>query len=80
VIQVPTVAATCAAWSPFSVLYNRQGGHSGSLPLRRFPAGSSWIVRSSPPRRAFLKAGIVDALAKWFEFSPYQSPTATRPS
>jgi hypothetical protein len=44
-----------------------------------FPPGSSWIVRSSPPRHAFLKAGIVDALAKWFEFSPISRRTATRP-
>lgn len=73
VIQVPTVAATCAAWSPFSVLYNERGGHSGSLPLRRFPAWilvDTEVIAASPVR--FLKAGIVDALAKWFEFSPYQ--------
>lgn len=72
VIQVPTVAATCAAWSPFSVLYDSLGGHSGSLPLHRYPV---WIlvdteaIASTPVR--FLKAGIVDALAKWFEFTPY---------
>ncbi|QGY33151.1 iron-containing alcohol dehydrogenase family protein [Pantoea cypripedii] len=73
VIQVPTVAATCAAWSPFSVLYNAQGGHDGSLPLRRFPAWilvDTQVIAASPVR--FLKAGIVDALAKWFEFNPYQ--------
>ncbi|NYY80352.1 hypothetical protein DMH27_08010 [Raoultella planticola] len=36
-------------------------------------------MRSSPPRRCVLKAGIVDALAKWFEFSPYQSPDGDAP-
>lgn len=80
VIQVPTVAATCAAWSPFSVLYNHRGGHSGSLPLRRFPAWilvDSEVIAAAPVR--FLKAGIVDALAKWFEFSPYQSPDGDAP-
>ncbi|MCG8710236.1 iron-containing alcohol dehydrogenase family protein [Brenneria sp. 4F2] len=72
VIQVPTVAATCAAWSPFSVLYHAEGGHSGNLALHRYP---QWIlvdtevIASAPVR--FLKAGIVDALAKWFEFIPY---------
>lgn len=73
VIQIPTVASTCAAWSPFSVLYNDQGGHAGNLPLHRFPVWilvDTVIIASAPVR--FLKAGIVDALAKWFEFSPYQ--------
>ncbi|MBP2198969.1 iron-containing alcohol dehydrogenase family protein [Pantoea cypripedii] len=73
VIQIPTVAATCAAWSPFSVLYDQHGGHNGSLPLQRFPAWilvDTNIIAASPVR--YLKAGIVDALAKWFEFSPYQ--------
>ncbi|MEC5319856.1 iron-containing alcohol dehydrogenase family protein [Brenneria populi subsp. brevivirga] len=72
VIQLPTVAATCAAWSPFSVLYDSRGAHRGTLPLQRYPL---WIlvdtetIASAPVR--FLKAGIVDALAKWFEFTPY---------
>jgi len=73
VIQVPTIAATCAAWSPFSVLYNEQGGHDGSFPLHRYPAWilvDTEIIAAAPVR--YLKAGIVDALAKWFEFSPYQ--------
>ena len=73
VIQLPTIAATCAAWSPFSVLYNDKGGHNGSLPLRRYPAWilvDTEIIAAAPVR--YLKAGIVDALAKWFEFSPYQ--------
>lgn len=72
VIQVPTIAATCAAWSPFSVFYNLQGGHEKSFPLSRFP---EWILVDSnvlikAPVR-FLKSGITDAIAKWYEFSPY---------
>ncbi|MDX5627540.1 MULTISPECIES: iron-containing alcohol dehydrogenase family protein [unclassified Brenneria] len=73
-IQVPTVAATCAAWSPFSVLYDSQGAHSGSLPLHRYPVWilvDTEVIAATPVR--FLKAGIVDALAKWFEFTPYLS-------
>ncbi|WP_392553511.1 iron-containing alcohol dehydrogenase family protein [Orbus wheelerorum] len=72
VIQVPTIAATCAAWSPFSVFYNLQGGHDKSFALTRFP---EWILVDSnvlikAPVR-FLKSGITDAIAKWYEFSPY---------
>lgn len=72
VIQVPTIAATCAAWSPFSVLYNDMGAHVKSFPLTRYP---EWIlvdpeiIVKAPVR--FLKAGIIDAAAKWYEFSPY---------
>ncbi|RKS85976.1 glycerol dehydrogenase [Orbus hercynius] len=72
VIQVPTIAATCAAWSPFSVLYDDKGAHVKSFPLSRYP---EWIlvdpkvIVKAPVR--FLKAGIIDAAAKWYEFSPY---------
>lgn len=72
VIQVPTIAATCAAWSPFSVLYDDKGAHIKSFPLSRYP---EWIlvdpevIIKSPVR--FFKAGIIDAAAKWYEFSPY---------
>lgn len=71
-IQVPTIAATCAAWSPFSVLYNEVGAHIKSYPLTRYPEWilcDSDIIIKAPVR--FLKAGIVDAAAKWYEFSPY---------
>lgn len=71
-VQIPTIAATCAAWSPFSVLYDEKGAHVRSFPLTRYP---EWIlvdpqvIIESPVR--FFKAGIIDAAAKWFEFSPY---------
>ncbi|MEQ9945677.1 iron-containing alcohol dehydrogenase family protein [Pectobacterium aroidearum] len=72
VIAVPTIAATCAAWSPISVIYSDSGAHNGSFPLTRLPAWvlvDSEIIARSPSR--YLKAGIVDALAKWYEFQPY---------
>lgn len=72
VIQVPTIAATCAAWSPFSVMYNAQNGHEKSFQLTRYPEWilvDSNIIVKAPVR--FLKAGIADAIAKWYEFSPY---------
>ncbi|AIA70471.1 putative glycerol dehydrogenase [Pectobacterium atrosepticum SCRI1043] len=72
VIAVPTIAATCAAWSPISVIYNESGAHNGPFPLTRLPVWvlvDSEIIAHSPSR--YLKAGIVDALAKWYEFQPY---------
>jgi len=72
VITVPTVAATCAAWSPSSVLYNDRGGRVGLINSARAPVWvlvDSRVIADSPPR--FLQAGMVDAVAKWYEFSPY---------
>lgn len=73
VVTMPTIAATCAAWSPLSIIYNAQGGHQRSQPLRKMPqlvlVDSDVIARSDV---RYLRAGIVDALAKYFEFLPYQ--------
>ncbi|ACS85098.1 iron-containing alcohol dehydrogenase family protein [Musicola paradisiaca] len=72
VITVPTIAATCAAWSPISVVYSAQGAHLGAITLQRLPVWvlvDSEVIARSPVR--YLKAGIVDALAKWYEFQPY---------
>ena len=71
-ITVPTVAATCAAWSPISVLYTDAGAHLNSMQLQRTPEWvlvDSQIIAATPVR--YLKAGIVDALAKWYEFEPF---------
>lgn len=67
-----TLAATCAAWSPLAIVYDEQGGHLRSQPLSRLAdtvlVDSDVIARSDV---RYLKAGIVDALAKYYEFSPY---------
>jgi glycerol dehydrogenase len=73
VINFATIAATCAAWSPVAIIYNEQGGHVRSQPLGKMPdlvlVDSEVIARSDV---RYLKAGIVDALAKYYEFYPYQ--------
>jgi glycerol dehydrogenase len=72
-INFATLAATCAAWSPFAIVYNAQGGHHHGLLLSKQPAlvlVDSEVIARSDVR--YLKAGIVDALAKWFELDPYQ--------
>ncbi len=73
VVNMPTLAATCAAWSPVSIIYNEQGGHLRSQLLPAMPElvlVDSEIIARSDVR--YLKAGMVDALAKLFEFRPYQ--------
>lgn len=72
-IALPTLAATCAAWSPLAIVYNAAGGHLRSQALQAMPA--LILVDSEVIARAevrCLRAGIVDALAKWYEFEPYQ--------
>ncbi|ADU71876.1 iron-containing alcohol dehydrogenase family protein [Pantoea sp. At-9b] len=73
VINFATLAATCAAWSPVAIIYTPEGGHVRSQPLSKMPelvlVDSEVIARSDV---RYLKAGIVDALAKYYEFRPYQ--------
>lgn len=70
---LPTQAATCAAWSPLAIIYNATGGHVKSIALNTMPAlilVDSEVIAHSDVR--YLRAGIIDALAKWVEFEPYQ--------
>jgi len=70
---LPTQAATCAAWSPLAIIYNAAGGHVKSIALNDMPAlilVDSEVIAHSDVR--YLRAGIIDALAKWMEFEPYQ--------
>lgn len=72
-INFATQAATCAAWSPLAIIYDETGGHLRSQPLEKMPEQvlvDSEVIARSDVR--FLKAGIVDALAKYYEFRPYQ--------
>ncbi|MDF2935505.1 MAG: glycerol dehydrogenase [Paenibacillaceae bacterium] len=71
VVTVPTVPATCAAWSALSVLYDREGRHTGGLILERSPKlilADTRILAQAPPR--YLAAGIADTLVKWYETAP----------
>lgn len=72
-VTFPTIAATCAAWSPLSIIYDDAGRYQRRLLLDKLPKAvlvDSEIIAASDVR--YLKAGIVDALAKWYEFAPYQ--------
>jgi glycerol dehydrogenase len=78
IVTVPTIAATCAAWSALTVLYDEQGQSAGYRPLRRSPnlvLADPHILASAP--RRYLAAGIGDTLVKWHEFAVNLSGNAT---
>lgn len=68
VITVPTIAATCAGWATLSVLYQEDGDFDKGLTNIISPKAvivDTDIIAAAPER--YLKAGIVDTLAKWYE-------------
>ncbi|OPX43075.1 glycerol dehydrogenase [Ruminiclostridium hungatei] len=70
VIAVPTIAATCAAWAALSVMYTKEGNFDHFRANRRSPeivVADTTILAQAPVR--YLKAGIADTLAKWYETS-----------
>jgi glycerol dehydrogenase-like iron-containing ADH family enzyme len=74
VVTVPTIAATCAAWSALSVLYDENGRFTGGLSLGKSPRlvlVDTRVIASAPLR--YLRAGIADTLAKWYELAPFMT-------
>ncbi len=67
-VAIPTIAATCAAWTPLSVWYNDAGQ---ALQFEIFDDANflvlvePHIILSAPAE--YLLAGIGDTLAKWYE-------------
>lgn len=68
VVAIPTIAATCAAWTPLSVWYNDAGQ---ALHFEIFDDANflvlvePQIILDAPAE--YLLAGIGDTLAKWYE-------------
>lgn len=68
VVAIPTIAATCAAWTPLSVWYNDAGQ---ALQFEIFDDANflvlvePQIILNAPVE--YLLAGIGDTLAKWYE-------------
>ncbi|PLR96803.1 iron-containing alcohol dehydrogenase family protein [Bacillus sp. T33-2] len=68
VVLIPTLASTCAAWTPLSVIYDENGQFTH---YTIFPRSSLYVlfepraVLASPVR--YFIAGIADTLAKWYE-------------
>lgn len=71
VVTVPTVAGTCACWAARSILYTDEGDFDRILWNARNPdmvlADVDILLRA--PKR-YLAAGIMDTVAKWYEFEP----------
>lgn len=70
VITIPTVAATCAAWSTLSVLYTEDGAEDAYVFRKESPATilvDKKILLEAPER--YLFAGVADAMVKWYEIS-----------
>lgn len=65
VVTIPTIAATCAAWTPFSVMYAQNGSPLGSLHHEREIScciADTNIIANAPART--LASGIADSFAK----------------
>ena len=68
IITVPTIAATCAAVTPLTVLYNDKGEFAGNLFLQNCPVAvivDSKVILDAPV--VWLEAGMGDTLAKMYE-------------
>ncbi len=68
IVTVPTIAATCAAWSSHSAVYTEQGIAYEYYDIHKNPDllfMDKKIISSAPVR--YLVSGMVDSLAKWVE-------------
>lgn len=68
VVCIPTVAATCAATTAISIIYSDRGVYQRPIVHARNPSlvlVDPEIIMRSPGK--YLRAGILDSLAKWFE-------------
>jgi glycerol dehydrogenase len=71
VVTVPTIASTCAAWSALSTVYNEDGSAKGAIHQEHSPVlilADPAIIANAPIK--YLKAGIGDTIAKWYEYAP----------
>ncbi len=68
VVTVPTIAATCAAWTPLSIIYSPDGHYLESNRESQQPAlvlVDPVVIAEAPYR--YLISGMGDTLAKWYE-------------
>ncbi|MFC3395929.1 oxidoreductase [Brenneria rubrifaciens] len=67
-VAIPTIAATCAAWTPLSVWYDDDGqalGFEIFTDANHLVLVEPRVLLAAPPE--YLLAGIGDTLAKWYE-------------
>ena len=68
VVTIPTIAATCAATSPMSVMYTPSGEFDRNLYLKNNPnlvIVPPEVIAEAPTK--YIQAGILDSFAKWYE-------------
>lgn len=72
IVTVPTVVATCAAWSSHSAVYTPEGIAETYYPIHKNPdlLFLDKKINFEAPIR-FLVSGMVDTLAKWIETKAY---------
>ncbi|MDF2634206.1 MAG: glycerol dehydrogenase-like oxidoreductase [Pelosinus sp.] len=76
VVTIPTIASTCSAWSALSTVYNEDGGAKGAVHQKYAPVlvlADTDIIANAPVK--YLKAGIGDSIAKWYEYAPKLAET-----
>lgn len=74
VLLIPTIAATCAAFSPLSVLYTEEGKYDRAIHFER-EVDAVLVDEDIMLRQGtrYLAAGMVDAMAKYIEISHGES-------
>jgi len=69
-ITVPTIAATCAAWTPLAAIYDEGGEYLEFSRKAALPSAvivDTKIIAEAPVR--YLVSGLGDTLAKWYELA-----------
>lgn len=80
VITIPTISATCAAFTPLSVVYTPEGACRGTWYFRREVdclLCDLDILCAQSAR--YLAAGMLDAIAKHVEITHHEAPPWARP-
>lgn len=70
IVTVPTIAATCAAWSVLSVLYTEEGKQDIYVYRKKSPVlilVDKKFLLEAPER--YLISGAADSIAKWYELN-----------
>jgi glycerol dehydrogenase len=71
IVAIPTIAATCASWAAVSIIYDEEGNQVdffNSQKSANLILADTKILSEAPDR--YLKAGIIDTIAKWYETEP----------
>ncbi|MCB2294827.1 iron-containing alcohol dehydrogenase family protein [Clostridium algoriphilum] len=71
VVTIPTIPATCAAWSALSVIYKENGEQDTYINLKNSPElilADKEILAKAPIR--YINSGVADTIVKWYEIVP----------